>query len=51
MHIYIPVVRVYVILQCGHSIARQARQQLPHNVLVLYLLMGLEFTESRVEVV
>ena len=47
----LPVVRVYIILQCCFCIARQSREELPHYVLVLYLLVGLELIETRVEVI
>ena len=40
-----------IILQCCFGVARQSREKLPHNVLVLYLLMRLELIEARVEVI
>ena len=40
-----------VILQSCFCIAGQSREKLPHNVLVLDLLVSLELTETRVEVV
>lgn len=40
-----------IVLQRRFGIAGQSREKLPHYVLVLNLLMGLELIEARVEVV
>ena len=47
----IPVIRVNVVLQCCFCITGQSREKLPHYVLVLNLLVSLELTETRVEVI
>ena len=48
---FLPVIRMNVILQCCFGITGQSRKKLSHNVLVLYLLVSLELTEARVEVI
>jgi hypothetical protein len=42
---------VNIVLQCCFCVAGQSREKLSHYVLVLYLLMGLELREARVEVI
>ena len=45
-----PVIGVQIVLQLGLVVAGEARHQLPHNVAILYLLVGLEHVEVGTQV-
>ena len=47
----VPGARVDVILQSRLCVSWKTRKQLPHNVVVLYLLVRLKLVESSVEVI